>query len=110
MPRVTFILQSGDEQIVDATIGASLMEAAINAGVPGIEAECYGACNCGTCHVYVDSTWQSEVGKRGEWEGEVVATLSLARDNSRLSCQILMREALNGLVVRIPDFQGDKAP
>jgi 2Fe-2S ferredoxin len=106
LPRVTFIQPNGTENAVDAKSQVSLMEAAIAHNVPGIEAECYGACNCGTCHVYVDASWREATGGRGEWEGEVLDSLPLVRENSRLSCQITMRDDLDGLTVRLPAYQG----
>jgi len=106
LPRVTFIQPDGTDNTVDAKPHASIMEAAIAANVPGIEAECYGACNCGTCHVFIDAQWLEAAGPRGEWEGEVLNTLPLVRDNSRLSCQVTMRDDLDGLTVRLPPYQG----
>ncbi len=106
MPRVTFIQPNGTENTVEAKSHASVMEAAVAHNVPGIEAECYGACNCGTCHIYVDAPWLDAAGARGEWEGEVLTTLPLVRDNSRLSCQITMRDDLDGVTVRLPAYQG----
>ena len=108
MPRVTFIMPNGAASTVEARSESSLMEAAIGANIGGIEAECYGASICGTCHVYVDPAWHAAVGPRNEWEGEVLETLPLQRENSRLSCQIIVRENLDGLVVHLPDFQGQE--
>jgi 2Fe-2S ferredoxin len=83
------------------------MEAAVANNVSGIEAQCYGACVCGTCHVYVDPLWAKRVGGPSDWEGQVLDTLPLLRENSRLSCQIPLREELDGLIVHLPKYQGE---
>jgi 2Fe-2S ferredoxin len=83
------------------------MEAAVENEVNGIDAQCYGACVCGTCHVYVSEDWSSRVGVCSEWEREVLAGLPLSAENSRLSCQILMHDDLDGLTIYLPLFQGD---
>jgi 2Fe-2S ferredoxin len=82
------------------------MEAAVAHGVPGIEAQCYGACNCGTCHVFVDAVWREKLGAKSELESALLAALPLANDASRLACQIAIREDLEGLVLRVPQYQG----
>jgi 2Fe-2S ferredoxin len=81
------------------------MEAAVAHDVPGIEAQCYGACNCGTCHVFVDAIWREKLGERSEQESALLAALPLANETSRLSCQIVLRDELDGLVLRVPEFQ-----
>lgn len=107
MPKVIFVSPAGIKHAVEAKSGVSVMEAAVANNVIGIEAQCYGACNCGTCHVYVDAAWIGHVGERSFWEGEVLDTLPLARGDSRLSCQILMRDELDGLTVHLPEYQGE---
>lgn len=106
MPKISFIDFKGTERTVDAQVGSTVMETALRNGVPGIDAECGGACSCATCHVYVDPAWQAAVGKPSPMEDDM---LDFARDvqpNSRLSCQIKVTEALDGLIVRTPEKQG----
>jgi 2Fe-2S ferredoxin len=105
MPRITYIDVNGEKQEVEAENGSTVMENAIRNGVVGIVAECGGAMNCGTCHVYVDQAWLPKV---GEAKGAELDTLDFAFDvkpNSRLSCQIVMRDDLDGLIVRVADRQ-----
>ena len=100
---VTFAQLDGSEQkIDDAEVGRSLMEVAREHGVPGILADCGGGCACATCHVYVDEQWQGEVGPPDEIENEMLDMVSdLHKDNSRLSCQIKLRQELDGLRVTV---------
>jgi 2Fe-2S ferredoxin len=105
MPRIAYIDVNGEKQEVEAENGSTVMENAIRNGVVGIVAECGGAMNCGTCHVYVDEAWLPKV---GEAKGAELDTLDFAFDvkpNSRLSCQIVMRDDLDGLIVRVADRQ-----
>ena len=105
MVSILFIEHDGTEHTVEVGTGGSLMQAAVSNGVPGIDADCGGACSCATCHVYVNSEW---LGKVGEMEVTEEAMLSLSTDrqeNSRLSCQISVTEELDGLVVTTPEFQ-----
>ncbi len=102
MVQITFIQPDGSSRTAQATPGRSLMEAAVRNNIAGIDAECGGSCSCGTCHVHVDPAWAGKLGARGDDEA---STLDYARNvqaNSRLACQILVGEALDGLVVRIP--------
>ena len=86
--------------------GSTVMENAVRHGVPGIDAECGGACACATCHVYVDADWMEKVGEPEPMEEDMLDFAADLRANSRLSCQIEMRPELDGLTVRIPDKQG----
>ena len=106
MPKITYIESSGTEHPVDAEVGSTVMESAIKNGVPGIEAECGGACACATCHVYVDEAWTAEVGEPEAMEEDMLDFAYDVQPNSRLSCQIKVRDALDGLVVRVPARQG----
>ena len=106
MPKITYIDPSGATHDVDAEVGATVMETAIRNGVPGIEAECGGACACATCHVYVDEAWTAEVGEPEAMEEDMLDFAYDVQPNSRLSCQIKVRDALDGLVVRVPERQG----
>jgi 2Fe-2S ferredoxin len=83
------------------------MRGAVNNGVPGIDADCGGECACATCHVYVDPAWLERIGlpEPGSMEASMLSFAAAAEPNSRLSCQIMMSEALAGLVVRMPEGQ-----
>ena len=106
MIQITFIDAAGTARTVEAEDGATVMETALRGGVPGIEAECGGACACATCHVYVDEEWQSATGDRKPMEEDMLDFASDVRPNSRLSCQIRVTPDLDGLVVHTPERQG----
>ena len=106
MPTITFIEQDGTRRTVDAETGSTVMEAAIRNGIPGIEAECGGACSCATCHVYVDEAWSEKVGKPSLMEEDMLDFAFDVRPTSRLSCQIKVTDELDGLVVNTPEQQG----
>ena len=107
MPKITYIEYNGTEHQVEVPVGLSVMRGAVNNGVPGIDADCGGECACATCHVYVDPAWLEEIGlpEPDSQEASMLGFAAAAEPNSRLSCQIKMREALDGLVVRLPDGQ-----
>ena len=105
MAKVTFKQPDGTENVVDAKAGMTLMEAAKTNLVPGIEAECGGACACATCHVYVDEGWTEKTGKPSEMEEDMLDFAFDVRDNSRLSCQIKISDDLDGLIVEVPEKQ-----
>ena len=106
MPKITFIDSSGTARTVDADNGATVMETAIRNNIPGIEAECGGACACATCHVYVDEAFREIVGEPEPMEEDMLDFAYDVRPNSRLSCQIRVRDELDGLVVTVPERQG----
>ena len=105
MAKVTFIEHNGKTHIIDANNGATIMEAATKHNVPGIDADCGGACACATCHVYVDDAWLSKVPAMGSMEESMLDFAENVMPNSRLSCQIVLNEDLDGIVVTIPDSQ-----
>jgi 2Fe-2S ferredoxin len=105
MVKITFIDSDDTPRIVEAEIGATVMETAIKNGVPGIEAECGGACACATCHVYIDENWQAKTGQASPMEEDMLDFGFDVRPTSRLSCQIKVSEDLDGLVVRTPSRQ-----
>ena len=105
MPQITYIDSAGSSRTVDAEVGATVMEAAIKNGVPGIEAECGGACACATCHVYVDEAWRAKTGEAAPMEQDMLDFAYDVRPSSRLSCQIKVTPELDGLVVTTPDRQ-----
>lgn len=105
MAKITFIQHSGATQTVEASPGMSVMEAAVKNAVPGIDADCGGACACATCHVYVEADWVEKAGKRSDMEADMLDFAHDVRENSRLSCQIKMTEGLDGLTVKVPEKQ-----
>lgn len=105
MANITYIEFNGTEHKVEAKPGMTVMEAAIKNMIPGIDAECGGACACATCHVYVDEAWTGIVGKPEEMEEDMLDFGFDVRENSRLSCQITVSDELDGLVVRLPEQQ-----
>ena len=105
MPNITFIDFEGTKRTVEGKVGDTVMETATGSDLPGIDADCGGACACATCHVYVDVAWTEIVGKPDELEAEMLDVAEEVRDNSRLSCQIKISEDMDGLVVSTPESQ-----
>ena len=105
MPKITFIDATGASHAIEAEVGATVMETAIRHGVPGIEAECGGACACATCHVYVGDDWRAIVGGPAPMEEDMLDFGYDVRASSRLSCQIKVTDELDGLVVTVPERQ-----
>jgi 2Fe-2S ferredoxin len=105
MPKITFIDPDGTARTIDAEIGSTVMESAIRNAVPGIEAECGGACACSTCHVYVDEAWWEKAGNPSPMEEDMLDFAFDVRPTSRLSCQMRVTEELDGLIVRTPERQ-----
>lgn len=105
MIKITMISHDGERHELDAEPGISLMEAAVNNAIPGIDGDCGGACACGTCHIKVAPEWQEQTGTPGSDEASMLSMTPEKADNSRLACQIQLDESLNGLVVEMPEFQ-----
>ena len=105
MPQITYIEFDGTSHEVDVPSGISVMEGAIDNNIPGIEAECGGACSCATCHVYVDPAWVKATGTAEDIEQGMLECAMDLQDNSRLSCQLNVSDELDGLVVRMPELQ-----
>ena len=105
MAKITFIQHNGSEITANGVTGMTVMETAVKNQVPGIDAECGGACACATCHVYVDEAWVEKTGSAEAMEEDMLDFAYDVQPNSRLSCQIKVSEALDGLVVRLPEFQ-----
>ncbi|MEZ5661703.1 MAG: 2Fe-2S iron-sulfur cluster-binding protein [Burkholderiaceae bacterium] len=105
MAKVTYIEFNGTEHVVDVPVGLSVMRGAIDNDVPGIDADCGGQCACATCHVFVEPEWFEKTGARTEMEESMLEFAAATQENSRLACQIEMTDALDGLVVRMPDGQ-----
>lgn len=106
MPKITYIDHTGREYNVEGAVGQTVMETAIKHDVPGIVAECGGACSCATCHVYVDDAWRELTGEPSQMEEDMLDFAFDVRPESRLSCQLRITDAFDGLVVRIPEHQG----
>ncbi len=102
MAKIIYVLANGVERSVDIPVGQSLMEGAVKHGLPGIDADCGGACVCATCHIVVRDDWRDCVGPPLDLEGEVLEFADGAGPGSRLGCQVKVVEAFDGLVVRIP--------
>ena len=102
MPDITDISPDGTSTTLEARLGDSVMEVAVKHGVEGIVAECGGACSCATCHVYLDPTWADRVPPITDEEDEMLeGTASPRTAESRLSCQIPVTDAIDGLTVTI---------
>ena len=105
MPKLIFVTPEGERMEVDAQKGTTVMENAVRNDVPGIEAECGGACACATCHVYVDEAYMEKVGQPEEMEQSMLDFAENVQANSRLSCQIQVSDELDGLRVTTPESQ-----
>ena len=106
MPKVTFVALGGSRRTIDAAIGDSVMATAVKNGVPGIVGECGGNLSCATCHVYVDEDFMTLVGPPNDLEDDMLdLAVSDRRTTSRLSCQIRVTGALDGLTVESPEEQ-----
>jgi 2Fe-2S ferredoxin len=105
MPKATFIEYGGTRHEVEAVAGLSLMRAAVDHRVPGIDADCGGQCACATCHVYVDAAWEGKLAVPSEMEADMLSFAATTQPNSRLSCQITVTESLDGIVVSMPEGQ-----
>ena len=105
MPKVLFVLNNGEEHLVEGKDGESVMQVAIENMVPGIIGDCGGNCSCATCHGYVDPAWLERVGPRTEEEILMLDGAMRVEDTSRLTCQIKLSKELDGLIVRLPISQ-----
>jgi 2Fe-2S ferredoxin len=105
MPKIKYIEHNGKEHDVDVAVGLSVMEGAVKNLVPGIDADCGGACACATCHVYVDQDWLGKLAPKSDMEETMLDFAQELETNSRLSCQIKVTPELDGFVVRMPKSQ-----
>ena len=103
MPKVIFISHDGTRREVQAESGLSLMRAAVDNGVPGIDADCGGMCACATCHVFVEPAWGARLAPPTAQEEEMLNFTAERRETSRLACQIPVVDALDGLTVTLPE-------
>ena len=105
MGNIRFIEHDGTEHTAEIEEGKSLMQAALDNAVPGIDADCGGSCACGTCHVIVDRRWLDNTGAISSIEEQMLDLTPEKEETSRLACQITLSEAMDGMVVRLPEFQ-----
>jgi 2Fe-2S ferredoxin len=105
MPKIKYIEHNGKEHEVDVPVGWSVMEGAVKNLIPGIDADCGGACACATCHVYVEAPWLDKLEPKSDMEETMLDFAQELEPNSRLSCQIKVTPELEGLVVRTPKSQ-----
>jgi 2Fe-2S ferredoxin len=105
MPKIKYIEHSGKEHEVNVPEGWSVMEGAVKNLIPGIDADCGGACACATCHVFVEEPWLGKLPPKEDMEETMLDFAPEVEANSRLSCQIKVTAALDGLVVRMPKSQ-----
>ena len=105
MVKIIFADHSGTEREVDANVGESVMEAAVRNNIPGIDADCGGACACATCHVYVDPEFLPKTGEQEAMEQSMLDFADSVQENSRLSCQISVSAELEGMKVTTPESQ-----
>ena len=101
MARITYVTRDGERHEVEVENGYSVMEGAINNNIEGIVAECGGACACATCHSYVDEAWVSKLAEMDDMEDSMLDAAFERKDNSRLTCQIEVSDALDGLVIHV---------
>ncbi len=101
MPTIHYVTSDGERHSVEVDTGYSVMEGAINNNIEGIIAECGGACACATCHSYIDEAWLSRLPPMDDMEDSMLDAAYERKDNSRLTCQIEVTDALDGLVVHV---------
>jgi len=106
MPSITFITADGRSHTLEIANGVSLMQAAVNSGIEGIDGTCGGSATCATCQVHVAAEWIDRLAAPSVDETSMLEFVVGRDESSRLSCQILLKEDLNGLVVRVPAAQG----
>lgn len=105
MPKITLIECNGQDHTIEAETGKSLMQNARDHMVPGIDADCGGACACGTCHCFVEEAWIEATGEADPIEEAMLGMRPDRTEGSRLSCQIEVTDDMNGMVVRLPEYQ-----
>jgi ferredoxin, 2Fe-2S len=105
MPKITYVEHNGTQHVVDAEVGKSLMQTALDHLVPGILGDCGGACSCGTCHCYVPAEWEGRLPPKAEGEDMMLEGTLHTEANSRLSCQLAVTPEMDGLVVHLPVSQ-----
>jgi len=102
MPKITYIEHNGKSHVIDVPNGLSVMEGAVQNNIPGIDADCGGSCACATCHVYVKEEWFDKLPKKEDGEEDMIDMAYEPNKFSRLSCQLIVSNELEGLVVNLP--------
>ena len=105
MPKITYIEHSGENHTIEVRNGLTVMEGAVQNNIPGIDADCGGSMACATCHVYVKEEWFDKLDKKEDGEDDMLDTAYEPNKNSRLSCQLIVSEKLDGLIVHLPEKQ-----
>ena len=105
MPKITYIESSGNKKTIEVDKGLTVMEGAVQNNIPGIDADCGGSMACATCHVYVKEEWFNKLPKAEDAEQDMIDMAFEPKKNSRLSCQLIVSEELDGLVVTTPSKQ-----
>ena len=105
MPKITYIDSTGNQKTIDVSNGLSVMEGAVQNNIPGIDADCGGGMACATCHVYVKEEWFNKLPKAEDAEQDMIDMAFEPKKNSRLSCQLIVSEELDGLIVTTPSKQ-----
>ena len=105
MPKITYKDKDGNSKIIEIENGLSVMEGAIQNDIPGIDADCGGAMACATCHVYVEEKWFDKLSKAEDAEEDMIDMSNEPKKNSRLSCQLIVTDELDGLIVTTPEKQ-----
>ena len=105
MPKITYIEHNGKSHTIEVASGLSIMEGAVQNNIPGIDADCGGSMACATCHVYVKEEWFNKLPKKEDWEEDMLDMAFEPKQNSRLSCQLIVSDELDGFVVNIPSEQ-----
>ena len=105
MSKITYIDNQGNSKTIDVENGLTVMEGAIQNDIPGIDADCGGSMACATCHVYVEEKWLSKLPKAEEAEVDMIDMAFEPKKNSRLSCQLIISDELDGLTVKTPEKQ-----
>ena len=106
MSKITYIEHSGETHTIDVANGLTVMEGAVQNNIPGIDADCGGSMACATCHVYVKEEWFNKLPKKEDGEEDMLDMAFEPKKNSRLSCQLIVSDDLDGLIVNIPAKQG----
>jgi len=106
MPKITYIEHNGKSHTLEVANGLTVMEGAVQNNIPGIDADCGGSCACATCHVYVDEKWFNKLPNKESAEEDMLDMAFEPKSQSRLSCQLTVSDALDGLVVNMPSKQG----
>jgi 2Fe-2S ferredoxin len=105
MAKITYVEFGGEKHEIDVDNGSTVMEGAVKNSIPGIDADCGGACACSTCHVYIDESWREKVGGPKDMEEDMLDFAFDVKENSRLACQIEVTDELEGLIVVMPEKQ-----